>query len=352
MKRWPSIGLIFCFTFIMVGEIDFRWLPHQHRLEYQVDNNLLWRLAPNQQGFEWLAQMSQKSPPIHINSLGYRGQEIGLYQSSTAKILAVGSSSTLGTGVAEGLVWHQLLQRELNAIGYDVTLFNGANPGWGPFQHASFLEQEITKIQPDMLLVFINHQDLQFKPKSNTQKQHYLEQAKKRKELLDISPFLTYCLRKIESFVRPVLHSISGMFETSKNDQNYSMDIQPLFDLHTPYRQHMIQLSQYHQIPLVFFIPNLFNNAQSMKLEQFLKYLTKDHPLVTVHALISTESLSPNETTLLEQHYLIANDGHPNAAYHQAMADDLLVLFINSQLTAYFSASPSLTLKSDLTETS
>lgn len=345
MKKWLTVGLVFSLTFLVVGEIDFRWVPHQQRLSYQVDDNLLWRLSPNQQGFEWLAQMSQKSPPIKINNQGYRGDDFPNQAQTQVKILAVGSSSTLGTGVAEGKVWHQRLQDSLTDIGYPVFLYNGANPGWGPFQHAAFLEQEINKIQPDLLLVFINHQDLQFKPKSGEEKEIYLENARKRKQLLSISPFLTYSLRKIESFIIPVRSQLHALFSAKPSSDPTVTRPEELFAMHTPSWQRIIRLGARHQIPLVFFIPNVLNDPLSHELEDYLKQLANSNPLVTTHSLTSSEPLTADTKQALEKRYLIAHDGHPNAAYHQAMADDLLVLFINSHLASYLSQSPSLTLK-------
>lgn len=308
----------------MIGELDFRYMPHKRRLEYEVDEQLLWRLKANQNGFEWLAQMSQKSSTIRINNLGFRGDDIDINTMTGLRILAVGSSSTLGTGVSENQVWHRLLQDQLNANGYRVSILNGANPGWGPFQHATFIEQQFGIINPDLMVVFASVGDLNFKPfKTEQEKQTYLENSKKRKALLAISPFATYTLRKAESFIKPTINQINNftqIFQAEENNEQTKAKKHAAYLAHSVYWLQMIHFANVKNTPLIFYVPNLEGNEANLALYEHLKEISNEVSNVKVAYLGSDNT----DIHKLKNTYLIQNDGHPNASYHAQIANGLL----------------------------
>ena len=153
------------------------------RLEYDVDDQLYFRLRPNQVGFEWMAHMTRKSPPITINSLGLRGKEVDVNTRDRKRIIAVGSSSALGAGVEDNETWTAVLQERLCASNLKVDVMNAANPGWGPFQHAAFIEYESGKYNPHAAIIMIKKGDFGFLPKTSREEEVvFLETARRRKK--------------------------------------------------------------------------------------------------------------------------------------------------------------------------
>lgn len=192
---------LFGLTVWLIGEIDFRFFEHTKRLEYDVDEELYWRLRPNQRGFEWMASMTRQSPLISINSFGCRGTELSNASTNVLKILAIGSSSAMGAGVNDEEVWTAQLERLTNnADNLKTLIMNCANPGWGPFQHAKLIRMEAKSYSPHMLIVMVSSKDLNFLPfESEFEKQGYLANAQKKKKIAELSPFVTFCYRKIEA---------------------------------------------------------------------------------------------------------------------------------------------------------
>jgi hypothetical protein len=164
MRRLQTLILILSF-FLLYGEMDFRLIPHITRLEYEVHDSLYFRLAPSQVGYEWLARMTRKSPPITINSLGLRGPEVDVRAVGRYRILAVGSSSALGSGVEDDETWTAVLEKNLRNLGFFADVMNAGNPGWGPYQHATFLKEEAFRYRPHAAVVMVAKGDFGFLPK-------------------------------------------------------------------------------------------------------------------------------------------------------------------------------------------
>ena len=316
MKKYGIGLLIFIGTFLLLGELDFRFFSHEKKLDYDIHPTLLWRLKPQQTGFEWLANMSQKSPLIHINSLGFRGKELDLPPFEGFRILTVGSSNSLGAGVSEEAVWTAQLEQHLRQNGIPNVVYNGATPGWGPFQQAAFLEETFESVHPNLMIVLISSGDLNFLPKTPLEQARFLAKEEKRKKLLSLSPFITYSLRKTEFFIsaerKRLASFIEPLFRSSTPIATPQYPITP----HIPYWEAMIRLSETTKAPLLFVIPDLEGSLVGPALTQTLDSLTADKPMVRIVRLL------PQEDPL--QNYLIPNDGHPNEKYHALIASTVL----------------------------
>lgn len=91
---------------------------------------------------------------VRINSLGMRDRERGPKEPGEYRILAVGNSFNANYGVRQEEMYTAVLERDLSARSDErVTVLNGGVEGWGPPAYLRFVEKEIDRVEPDLLLV-------------------------------------------------------------------------------------------------------------------------------------------------------------------------------------------------------
>lgn len=323
-RKWLTL-LLFVFSFCVLGELDFRFATHEKRLEFQVDDDLYWVLAPNQTGFNWMAQMTQKSPPIHINAFGYRGSATPNTQNGI-NVLAVGSSSALGAGVRDQDTWTHQLQIILEQQIKEIQILNAANPGWGPFQHAKRIEKELEKGIPiDALLVMVSQGDFNFVPfRDLSQKEEYLKNARFRKKVLSVSPFLTYALRKSEVLIKRAQKNFTHWVLPAPRPSTRRMfNMSDVLNTHGSYWQKIVEIAHTKGLPTVFLVLNPKGTSLGQGLTDFLSEITEQDPLfqvVTVEPSSFKRPLGISTDQYVSEFLEIPNDGHPNAQYHLKMA--------------------------------
>lgn len=335
MVSRKTVSLIFLYIFFIVlyGELDFRWLPHETRLEYDVHDRLYFRLRPNQVGFEWMANMTRKSPPITINSIGLRGKEVDVYNGDRKRIIAVGSSSALGSGVEDNETWTAVLQEKLGTAGLKVDVMNAANPGWGPFQHAAFIEHESDQYNPHAAIVMIKKGDFGFLPKTSKKEElAFLDSSRRRKKLLSISPFFTFSLRKGELLIKKYKRELNAMLPkavagTVKENRNlaksYGLNSER-WKKHRTYWKKIADFAEKNEFPVIFFVVNAEDNRSITNIADYLHQFELAEGVVQVVELNSDAvqvSSGQNIQTYAEDHLEITGDGHPNTEYHSLMGD-------------------------------
>lgn len=143
----------------IIGELVVRFVYPTDRLEYEADDEVIWRLRPNQSGWVDLGG-SMRSLPARINSLGFRGPEFAPKQSAT-RVLALGDSYTFGSGVADEETFSHQIQR---ISGERFSVINAGVPGWGVFQMQIRLHQALASVQPKFVLVTIPELDVYRQP--------------------------------------------------------------------------------------------------------------------------------------------------------------------------------------------
>ncbi|HEX5011464.1 MAG TPA: GDSL-type esterase/lipase family protein [Planctomycetota bacterium] len=98
-----------------------------------------------------------------INTLGYRGPEVGPRRPGQLRLLAVGDSTTFGLGVAEPQRWSDVLGRLLAALLQDrreVEVCNAGVPSYTSQQNLVQLERDLSALQPDIVLLHVTgHND-------------------------------------------------------------------------------------------------------------------------------------------------------------------------------------------------
>lgn len=82
----------------------------------------------------------------HINSMGFRGKEIG--EKHKYRIVALGGSTTYGAGVKDGFTYPEYLEKKLN-----VEVINAGICEANIENIINLFEKEIIQIEPDMIIV-------------------------------------------------------------------------------------------------------------------------------------------------------------------------------------------------------
>jgi lysophospholipase L1-like esterase len=114
---------------------------------------LPYRLRENYQGR--LATVDFDTT-VHINSLGYRGQDFTVEKTGAARVLVIGDSFTFGWGVNDEDTYPARLQRLLaeQANGKRIEIINaGFAACYSPDTYYLYLKTEGLALQPDLIVV-------------------------------------------------------------------------------------------------------------------------------------------------------------------------------------------------------
>ena len=91
---------------------------------------------------------------VRTNSLGMRGDEIDLSDTSNVRVLLLGDSFTFGWAMPDSESFAFLLKKRLNSgDGSNVEVLNGSVAGWGTLQQILYLEQNWATLRPDLVVV-------------------------------------------------------------------------------------------------------------------------------------------------------------------------------------------------------
>ncbi|HED66539.1 MAG TPA: hypothetical protein ENJ09_13415 [Planctomycetes bacterium] len=121
-----------------------------------------WNLRYNQPG----AHYRHKSPDVEIwfdiNEQGMREDEDVAYEKAPGRkrILSLGDSFTIGYEVSEEDCFSSVLERELRDRGYDVEVLNCGVSGFSTAEEMLYLERELFKYHPDLVLVSFYSNDI------------------------------------------------------------------------------------------------------------------------------------------------------------------------------------------------
>ncbi len=327
LKKLGYAGAFFL-LFLVYGELDFRLLPHENQLEYDADEELYSRIRPNQVGFVWMAGMTRKSPLMSINSRGLRGPEVAINAPERIRILATGSSYALGSGVRDHETWTAQLQEQLQNRGWPIEVLNAGSAGWGPYQHAVFMEKHAAQFQPRLLLILVSEKDKIVLPKSAEEKAVFLEEAQQRKMILAFSPFAAFLLRRIDFFYQHHKPNKAqpGLAARLRPEQRLAY----LLETHEPYWERIAAYAQAHKIPAVFFVLNADDSLVGAGLARRLRKLETNAADIKVVVLTSgdvPEIAGQEAKAYVQKHLSIPDDGHPNAEYHRLMGAKLAGVF-------------------------
>jgi lysophospholipase L1-like esterase len=154
MSEWKHRAwLVACsaIAILAVMEVVLRAAGYGNVEVYAPDQDLLWRLKPNQ---KTVTKIGQKH--VRINSHGLRDREFAQVKPpGTVRILALGDSCTYGWGVGQEETYAKVLERKLNRNGggerYEV--INAGVIGYSLAQELKYLVKDGAAWNPDLVLV-------------------------------------------------------------------------------------------------------------------------------------------------------------------------------------------------------
>ncbi len=179
---------------LLVGEAVCRAFFPDERLRYAPDDAALYIMRPNQRGVLQLAN-GRPTPPVHINSLGFRGGEPP--PDPARRLLVLGDSFAFGQGVAED---ETLVARLDRALGAELAAVNGSQPGYGLFQMRATLDRVGPSLRPEHVVVILWQGDLLRQPPSDEERAR-VHRASRLFDLVKTSVFVTHVYRRFERLV-------------------------------------------------------------------------------------------------------------------------------------------------------
>jgi hypothetical protein len=140
---------------LAAGEVAVRLLVPVDHNAYVLDERTIYRFAPHTwTRFRRERTLGEDGFLIQSNSLGYRGAEPDL--SSGRERIAVYGDSFIHAGFSpleETFV--QRLEDALRLRGRDVQVLNAGTNGYGPDQSSRRIEEEVERIQPDLVILSV-----------------------------------------------------------------------------------------------------------------------------------------------------------------------------------------------------
>lgn len=123
---------------------------------FQRDENMFWKLRPSQS----IKSLFFENNEFKINSFGLRGEEI-LPASEKIRIVGLGNSCTFGWRTTEDKIYLRVLEKLINADSTlpQVEIINAGIPGYSSFQGQKFYSTDISKLEPDLVLMMFGWND-------------------------------------------------------------------------------------------------------------------------------------------------------------------------------------------------
>jgi len=173
IASWGMFGHGSVIFWILVADY-FAWLfryperacdPNTFRVSEFPDR--IYELIPgNTFNFYFGSRMIWKrlrNVPASMNSLGFRGPEIGRKDEQIFRVMVLGDSTAFGEGVEDGEEFIRLLEHQWNengTFGRRIEMVNLAVGGYNTRQEVAVLRQHLGDLQPDMIWMFIALDDV------------------------------------------------------------------------------------------------------------------------------------------------------------------------------------------------
>ena len=321
--------LLVILVLLLVGEIYMRFPFIPQRLEYQVDNNFVAVLKPNQIGFVWMSNMSMKSPVIELNSDGHRGKETNW---SKPIILTVGNSQSFGGCVKEEEVWCFKLNSLINSNEqrHAFQVVNDSHPGFGPCHHYIRAKRVFEKHNVDVMIVRVDIADRNFKlfPKDKLVKA--LRKANLRSAIRKWTKFVPYLFNKIQAQIPSIKASFCPKFLKGDEQQNSHSGLpfsigQIMWNEFHDCWENIADLADSHGSTLIFLLHDPIGlNANSVILQNIKDMIANYKHTYILHLNSKTFGLKTLDKNKIADEYrsrwTMVIDPHANSYQHQLIA--------------------------------
>lgn len=316
-------------AFLLIGEIWFRVPWTTKILVYEFDEERNYRLVERQSRGLGLGNFSVMSPPITINSDGFRNAEIDW---STPTVLAVGSSQVLGPGIEDDEVWTAIVSDGLSAAaGRPIVVVNAGTPGYGPYHQAVTVRKYLERYPcPRVLVVRASVSDRAF-PKPTAEqldalRQHMTVSGRIRR----FSEFLPFLVNKVGAQIVAIRDTFAPHRQVT---DPAAMDEAPsaadaMWRSEAPFWNEIVDLASSAGIPVLLFVDGADGAASALHLKELLAQEFRNHEHVSVGLLGARETgLEIDDVETRRQRYreqfMLGYDPHANARLHRVTAEFL-----------------------------
>jgi hypothetical protein len=314
----------------------FPFLPQ--RLEYQVDEELISVLRPSQKGYDWLGNMSFKSPLISLNQDGHRGKETNW---SNPVILAVGNSEAFGASVKDSDVWTYHLELLLKNQTDRETLqvVNASHLGAGPYQQYIRVKRALEVHQVGTIIVRVDLADRYFRPVATNSLPTMIKKAQLRQNLRRYTKGLPYLLNKVMSQL-PSIKNIfrPKLFINKRKKAFYSDNVGfKMWQENKIWWNKIRELAIQKNITLIYMIFDAFYSDGCIVIEENLRHLTAMDPSTYVFRIgPDIFGLTSNDRDLWKKQFnlqfTLGRDPHANALQHKLIAHAAFEFMTNNNL--------------------
>ena len=121
------------------------------------------------------AAQSQCPGLYDMNSEGFRGPEFSKDKpDNTYRIIAVGGSTTFGSGVTNENTWPKILEKKLQNLSESkkIEVINSGIPGMNSFSESKLIKQKLIHYKPDLIIVYDGNNDTYCKMPEHITKDH------------------------------------------------------------------------------------------------------------------------------------------------------------------------------------
>lgn len=273
-------------------------------------------------------KVDNRKVTYRFNKWHLRGGEIN---KKARKVLALGDSFTFGWLLDEENTYLSLLQKKCNTtFGKDqIQILNGATGGWGLVHCLNYLEEFGDRIQPDLVLIYFNTDDLGRSLYKNTyDTDSNFHRAKETIKYLSIyqwalqhSHLLQWCRSKLNTMG---LIGIRGKYnvKTDKTQPiipNTSLEEQEVKRAVNLGRELFLEINKWctkRNIELLVFTTgwHFQLDSQNISLDPEIIFLEQADSFFKVQKIpfYDFTPLLVNEIKGNEQNYIIKGDHHPN----------------------------------------
>jgi hypothetical protein len=330
-----AVGLVF-----VLGETYMRLPFVAQQLEYEPDPELGGRLASDQRGFIWLANMSLRSPTITLNHEGHRGRDTDW---SKPVVLVVGDSEWFGAGVSDDGVWTHVLEGALRRRPglQELQVVNACHPGHGAYHEFVVTRRVLGNHSVLAIIARISIAQRNFSAIGPADQARRFGQAQLRYRIRRLTKFLPFLSNKVEAQVESIREAFvphmlrradrSSDWRTGAAGEEMWLETQSWWE-------QIIALARSQRVPIVFAVHDVEGTPATDALLAHVEKLAADHQNVHVSRLGPERfGLDTRDREMLRKivrdTLTLGRDPHGNAWQHALVARAILADADRSRVT-------------------
>lgn len=314
-----------------LGETYMRLPIVAQQLEYKPDLEFGGRLASDQRGFMWLANMSLQSPTITLNHDGHRGRDTDW---SKPVVLVVGDSECFGAGVSDDSVWTHVLEGDLRRRPglQELQVVNACHPGDGAYHEFVVTGRVLGDHSVLAIIARISLTQRNFSAIAPADRVRRFGQAQVRYRIRRLTKFVPFLSSKLEAQMESIREAfIPHMFRRSDRSSDWRTGaVGEAMWLETQsWWEQIIALARSHRIPVVFAVHDVEGTPAMNVLLAHVEGLAGQHQNVHVSRLgperfgLDTGNREALRR-IVRDRLTLGRDPHGNAVQHALVAQAIL----------------------------